>query len=85
MSLINCEINLVLNWFKNCIIVSTAVANHGAIFSKTDTKRYVPVVTLSIQDNTKLPKQIKTGFKRTINWNKHQSIKSIERPNEYLN
>ena len=52
--------------------MSTAVANHGAIFSITDTKRYVPVVTLSIQDNTKLPKQIKTGFKRTINWNKHQ-------------
>ena len=42
-------------------------------FTITDTKLYVPVVTLSTQDNTKLLQQLKSGFKRTINWNKHQS------------
>ena len=39
----------------------------------TDSKLYVPVVTLSTQDNAKLPQQLKAGFKRTINWNKYQS------------
>ena len=50
----------------------------------TDTKFYVPAVTLSTQDNTKLHKQLKSGFRITINWNKYQSKKSIERPNQYL-
>ena len=42
-------------------------------FEITDTKLYVSVVTLSTQDNAKLLQQIKSGFKRTINWNKYQS------------
>ena len=42
-------------------------------FKITDTKRYVPVVTLSTQDNAKLLKQLNPGFKRTINWSKYQS------------
>ena len=50
----------------------------------TDTKFYAPAVTLSTQDNTKLHKQLKSGFRITINWNKYQSKKSIERPNHYL-
>ena len=50
MPLINCEINLILTWSVNCIIVSTNVANQGATFSIADTKLYVPVVTLSTQD-----------------------------------
>ena len=41
----------------------------------TSAKLYVPVVTLSIQNNTKLFQQLKSGFKRTINWNKHKSKK----------
>ena len=40
MPLFNCEINLILNWPANCVIVSTVVANQGATFSITDTKRY---------------------------------------------
>ena len=52
-------------------------------FALTDTKRYVPVVTLSTQDNTKL-QQLKTGFKRTINWNKYQSKVSRQTQNDYL-
>ena len=48
----------------------------------TDSKLYVPVVTLSTQDNAKLLQQLKTGFKRTINWNKYQS--KIITEGEYL-
>ena len=54
MPLINCEINIILTWPKNCVIVSTNVANQNATFEITDTKLYVPVVTLSTKDNSKL-------------------------------
>ena len=50
-----------------------------------DTKLYVSVVTLSTQDNIKLLEKLKSGSKRTINWVKYQSKKSMERPNQYLN
>ena len=59
MPLINCEINLNLNWSENCVIMATNVANQGATFSITDTKLYVPIVTLSTQDNAKLLEQLK--------------------------
>ena len=54
MPLINCEICLILTWSANCVIVSTNAANQNATFAITDTKLYVPVVTLSTQDNAKL-------------------------------
>ena len=63
LPLINCEVNLILTWSTNCIIVSTNVANQNATFAITDTKLYVPVVTLSTQDNAKLLQQLKSGFK----------------------
>ena len=53
-------------------------------FAITDTKRYVPVVTLSTQDNAKLLEQLKSGFKRTINWSKYESKLSVQTPNPYL-
>ena len=56
MSLINCVINLDLNWSENCVIVATNVAAQATTFPITDTKLYVPVVTLSTQDNAKLLK-----------------------------
>ena len=80
MTLINCEINLILIWSENCVISSATGVTKIAI---TNTKVYVPVLTLSKQDNTKLLQQLKWGFRRTINWNKYQS-KISERPNEYL-
>ena len=83
MILINCEIDLDLNWCGKCVIVATDVANQGAIHSINDTKLYVPLVTLSTQDNAKLLEQLKSGFKRTINWNKYQSKILTERPNQY--
>ena len=50
----------------------------------TDTKTYVTVVSLSTQDNTKLLQQVKSGFKRTINWNKYQWKVAMQMPNTYL-
>ena len=79
MALINCQINFDLNCFKKCIIVAADVANQGATFSVTDTKLYIPVVILSTQDKTKLMKQLKSSFKRTINRNKYQLKISTER------
>ena len=54
-------------------------------FTITDTKIYVPVVPLSTQDNAKLPEQLKSGFKRTINWNKYYPKVTAEQQNRYLN
>ena len=54
MSLINCEINLILTWPTICVIVSTNVANQNATFEITDTKLYVPVRTLSTLIKTKI-------------------------------
>ena len=62
MPLINCEVNLNLNWSANCVIVSTNVANQNATFTITETKLYVSVVTLSTQDNAKLLTQLRSGF-----------------------
>ena len=70
LPLINCEVNLILTWFANCVIVYTDVANQGSTFTITETKLYVSVVTLSTQDDAKLLTQLKSGFKRTIIWNK---------------
>ena len=67
MSLTNCEINLILSWSANCAI---SEGNRAITFEITNTKRYVPVVTLSTQNNIKLLQQLKSGFRRTINWNK---------------
>ena len=65
MSSINCEINLILAWSANCIICE---AQRATTFQVPDTKRFVPVVTLSTQDSIKLMQQLKSGYKSTINW-----------------
>ena len=46
LPLINCEINLILTWSTNYVIVSTNVANQNATFKIIDTKLYIPLVTL---------------------------------------
>ena len=85
MSLINCEIILILIWSTNCIIVSTNHANQNATFTINDTKLYAPVVTLSTQDNSKLLQQLKSGFKRVIDWNKYLSKPQLLAQNRNLN
>ena len=89
--LINCEVEL-LTWFKKCVLIdkSTREANYGAnpvvyeidnpenaTFKITDTKLFVPVVTLSKEDDIKLLEQLKTGFERTIKWNKYRAHMSF--------
>ena len=79
--LINCAVELILIWFKNCVLISKATreANYdadpiarkidnpnNAIFEITDTKLYVPVVTLSKENDIKFLEQLKSGSKRTI-------------------
>ena len=83
MSLINCEVNLILTWSKKCVIVSTDVAGQNATFAITNTTLYVPVITLSQQDNAKLLQQLKSGFKRVFNWNKYLSKPELlaQKPN----
>ena len=85
MPSINCEVNLVLTWSANCVIVYTNVTNQGATFTITETRLYVPVVTLSTQDNAKLLPQLKLSFKRTINWNKYLSRPELLAQNPILN
>ena len=64
MPLINCEVNLILTWSKDCVNTNSTGKEK---FEITETKLYVPVVTLSTQDNAKLLQQLKSSFKRTIN------------------
>ena len=85
MPLINCEVELILNWSANCVIIYTDVANQVPTFTITETNLYVPVVTLSTQDNAKLLPQLKSGFKRTISWNKYLSKPKILAQNPNLN
>ena len=72
MPLINCEVNLILTWSKHCVITNSTGEGEFAI---TETKFYVPVVTLSIKDNEKLLQQLKSGFKKTASRNKDMKIK----------
>ena len=85
MPFVNCEINLILTWSTNCVIVSTNVANPSATFEITDKKLYAPVVTLSTQDNSKLHQQLNSGFKRIISWNKYLSKPDLLAQNPNLN
>ena len=70
MSMINCKIHLELNWTKNCVM-----SNIGGekTFKITNTKLYVPIVTLSTKDNVNLAKQLNEGFKRPVYWNEYKT------------
>ena len=92
--MINCEVELILTWSKNCVLADMTVdadadpaivAPSGATFKITDTKLYVPVVTLSKENDAKLLEQLKTGFKRTIKWNKYRSQMTVQPQNNNLN
>ena len=60
MPIINCNFEFSLKWYENCILSSSGTA---ANFTITDTKLYVPIVTLKIEDNTKLSKLLSEGLK----------------------
>ena len=67
------------NWVE--INVLCSIANQEPTFTRIYTKPYVPAVTLSTQDNAK---KLKSGFKRTINWNKYEPKVTVEQRNRYL-
>ena len=94
--LINCEISLELKWDKNCAITNleerligtTANRDDGptsATLNIVDCKLYIPVVTLSKDDEIKLLTNLKSGFKREVIWNKYRSQMSTEAVNNNLN
>ena len=96
MPLINCEVELILTWSKNCVLADMTVrvaqddnpaivAPTGLEFKITNTKLYVPVVTLSKENDIKLLEQLKSGFKRTIKWNKYRSQMTVQPQNNNLN
>ena len=81
--MINCEVSLVLAWSENCVLTyiktrtarGTRVAINAptnAAFRITDAKLYVPVVTLSTENDKTLLAKLGTGFKRAIKWNKYR-------------
>ena len=87
--LIKCEVELILTWSKNYVLADMTVraaqddnpaivASTGLEFKIKDTKLYVQVVTLSKENDIKLLKQLKSGFKRTIKWNKYRSQMTIQ-------
>ena len=85
MPLINCEVELILDWSENCVVISTNIANQVPTFTITETNLDVPVVTLSTQDNAKLLPQLKSGFKRTTSWNKYLPKPELLAQNANLN
>ena len=98
MPLISCEVFLELKWNKNCVITSLeerqvdagppVVRDNsptGATLAINDCKLYIPVVTLSKDDEIKLLTNLKSGFKREIIWNKYRSQMTTEAINDNLN
>ena len=96
--LISCEVLLEVKWNKNCVITSLERrqvdagppvvrdnAPTGATLSITDCKLYVPVVTLSKDDEIKVLTNLKSGFKSEIIWNKYSSQMTTEEINNNLN
>ena len=67
MPLINCKVELSLTWNPNCVLCAVC-------FTIADGRLYVPVVTLSTEDNVKLSKLLSKGFKRPVYWNTYKVI-----------
>ena len=75
MPLINCKVKLNLAWKKECVLSTAA---DDAVFIINDTKLYVPVVTLSKEDNKDFIEQQNKGFQRSIYWNEYKTKEQTE-------
>ena len=85
LPLVICKIDLKLTWHKDCMISSVdAAAGQVASFMITNTKFYIPIVTLSTKDNNNLTKQLNDGFKRSICWNRYVSKPFPETPHKKI-
>ena len=72
---------MILTWSRSCVLADMTAANNPPNeleFQIKDTTLYVLVVTLSVKDDNKLLEQLKSGFKRTIKWNKFMSEMTIQ-------
>ena len=85
MPLINCKIELSLKWTENCVLTTAAIGANASVdgadsatFRITDAKLYVPIVTLSAEDNAKLSTLLSDRFKRAVYWNKYKVIHNIK-------
>ena len=93
MPLINCKIKLNLTWKKECVLSTdndaAANAANNPVFIINDTKLYVPVVTLSKEDNKDFIEQQNKGFQRSIYWNEYKTKEQTENANanvfKYIN
>ena len=85
MPFINCEVNLILTWSADYFIIYTNVSNQISAFSIAESSLSVAVVTLSTEDNANLLTQLKSGFKRAINWTKCLSKPELFAQNSNLN
>ena len=100
MALTNCEINLILTWSEKCVLTSKATIDAdpdadpavaavdnptNVTFKITNTKLYFPVVTLSTEDDNNFLEQLKSGFKKTIKWNKYRSEMTNQTKTNNLN
>ena len=82
MPLINCRVELSLTWGEDCILLSLAGIS---TFRITDAKLYIPVITLSIEDNARLTKLLSKGFERSVYWNKYKVIPNkLYNANDYI-
>ena len=82
MPLFNCEINCILTWSNGCFIIDNPIAGQEPTFTITDTKLFSG--HNFFPDNAKHPEQLKSGFKRTINWNKYEPKVTVQEQNRYL-
>ena len=74
-----------MTWSRNCVIIYTNVDDQVPTFTIIETNLYVPIVTLSTQDNAKLLPELKSGFKKTISWNKYLAKPELLAQNPNLN
>ena len=97
--LIRREVELIFSWFKHCVLIDKSASEadydadpnvyqidnpENAIFEITDTKLHVAAVILSKEGDIKPLEQLKSGFKRTIKWNKYRSQMTIQYQNNNL-
>ena len=84
MPLINCKIKSNLTWKKECVLSTldddAANPENNAVFVINDTKLYVPVVTLTKEDNKDFIEQQNKGFQRSIYWNEYKTKGVTENP-----
>ena len=74
--MINCKVELSLNWIEKCVLTTFADANK-VTFKISDAKLYVPIVLLLAEDNAKSSKILAVGFKRPVYWKKYKVIDNI--------